>query len=415
MPTCDEGVPGGLGGAPPGHGLETVGYALVPGGLRGETLRHEPVPDGREAVPARREAVPKGRGHATFGRGLVPDGHHLMPRGHRHGTSGHGLVPFTQLPAPRPLGRGAPLATKRRGMKRALIALVLVPLAGVGLLLVGDAARPRPDPAPAAAAPAFSRPKTALAVPSATAATPPPKVEAKPAAAPAPTATKDEPSPERLAKLLAVATDGETADADREAALTEIAHSPYANAETVARLGRLAASAASDLEARYEATGALRDLALREDLAAATRAALLEVAGNAPSTDLRSNALTSIRASGASEAELGKLTAFLGDQDAVVRVSAALVLETADGAARTVTGPAIEQAFAKETDPAVGEALVSAALRASAGDPALLERLGASEAARTMPEAAKKIARFRALIAAGETDPSRIEKLAAAN
>jgi pyruvate dehydrogenase E2 component (dihydrolipoamide acetyltransferase) len=300
-------------------------------------------------------------------------------------------------------------------MKRALIALVLVPVAGVGLLLVGDAARPRQGAAPIVERPAFSRPKTMLAVASATAAAAPPKPEAKPAAAPAPEAGKDEPSPERLAKLLALATDGATADADREAALAEIARSPYANAETVARLARLAGSATADLEARYEATGALRDLALREDLGAATRAALLEVAASAPSTDLRAGALGSVRASGATEAELGKLTAFLGDPDALVRVSAALVLETADGAARTVTGPAIEQAFSKETDPAVGDALVSAALRAAAGDPAILDRLAATEAARAMPEAAKKIARFRALMAAGETDPARIEKLAAAN
>ena len=150
----------------------------------------------------------------------------------------------------------------------------------------------------------------------------------------------------------------------------------------------------------------------REDLIAATRVALTDAAEKSSSSELRGDALSSIRADHASEAELERISRFLADPDATVRVATAIALTNTEPEARGKVVASIEAAFVKETDADSAGALAATALRVARGDgAALLERLARSDIARSNATVARQIQDYRGLLADGETDPLRIERL----
>lgn len=217
---------------------------------------------------------------------------------------------------------------------------------------------------------------------------------------------------ELLDGLLAWALDATATGVDREVAFDLLGRSPGTGEALLAKVAEASVND-PDPDARLAALTAVRQLAMeREDLADASRAALTTAAEKTASAEHRGDALSSIRAEHASAEELARISRFLADPDATVRVAAAIALTGTEAEHRAPVSAAIEQAFVRESDPDSAGALASTALRVSRGDAAaLLDRLARSDIARSNAGVARQLQDYRSLLADGETDPVRIERI----
>jgi hypothetical protein len=210
--------------------------------------------------------------------------------------------------------------------------------------------------------------------------------------------------------LLGVAQDPGATLAARQVALDLLRRAPGIDASTIASIEAIAASSTLDDDTRTRAIDLLHQLAAtRTGLDAPLRSALLDAADHAPSNAALAFALSSIKTQDASDAEIARVSARLSDPDASVRGSAARALDSSPAVDRDQVGSQLVQALANETDPNAAASLVESTLRVGrAGADALLAAEQAAPLAARDAGLARQIADYRAALASGETDPSRI-------
>ncbi|MEZ6184391.1 MAG: hypothetical protein R3F62_05185 [Planctomycetota bacterium] len=196
----------------------------------------------------------------------------------------------------------------------------------------------------------------------------------------------------------------------RELVLELLGRSPASAEGTVTALGDLAQDSTLDEGLRQIALGGLRLLAReRADLAQVTRAALLTSAEYASHPWMRADALDGVRTAGASPTQLAKVLDYLGDPDPSVRNGAARALGDADAPRAEAVGRALSAALERESDAAAASTILESTLRASRAHAAeLLESMQASAVVRAHPELAQQVQDYLELLAAGETDPTRV-------
>lgn len=213
-----------------------------------------------------------------------------------------------------------------------------------------------------------------------------------------------------VAGLAELAADREADRGLRELSLELIGRSPATDPATVTRLSDMTLDEAADEELRGMALSALRLLAReRPDLNGQTRAALLSAAERATHPWMRADALDGVRSQGASPTQVARLIDYLGAQDLETRNGAARALSDVDPDHRQQVGAALERALLRETDPTPASTLLESALRVGRSDAqALIARLAQSAIVQRTPELSEQARDYLELLAAGETDPTRV-------
>ncbi|HZU95923.1 MAG TPA: hypothetical protein VFF73_04385 [Planctomycetota bacterium] len=210
--------------------------------------------------------------------------------------------------------------------------------------------------------------------------------------------------------LLGLAADPSSTPQARAVALDLIRRAPLLDAASVAKLGAIAAASDLDADTRTRAIDVLHQLSTRDDLDAAVGRALLAAIASPPSADARAFALDALRTSASSDAELASVGGFLADGSPLVRASAARALATSPASARTTVAGQLEGALASENDQNAAGAMIESLLRVGrAGADALLAQAAQEQVVQQNAGLQRQVADYRAQLAAGETDPTRIQ------
>jgi hypothetical protein len=213
--------------------------------------------------------------------------------------------------------------------------------------------------------------------------------------------------PAFLGGLLAIATDSKMSVDRREVALDLIGRAPATDEALLSKVKAIAVSSEMDGDTRTWAMIALRQLALdRADLAAPVRGALLEAIEGAPSAAARADALDAVHTIDASDAEIARVSAWLGDADALVRAGAARSLGDAPARVRASVEGELERMLLAEGDADTAAATIASALRVGRGDAlALMDRLERAPIVRSNDALARQIGDYRSSLVLGETNP----------
>jgi hypothetical protein len=210
--------------------------------------------------------------------------------------------------------------------------------------------------------------------------------------------------------LLALAADPNSTPQARAVALDLIRRAPLLDAASVAKLGAIAAASDLDADTRTRAIDVLHQLSTRDDLDAAVGTALLAAIASPPSADARAFALDALKTSASSDAELASVGGFLADGSPLVRASAARALATSPASARATVSGQLEGALASENDQNAAFAMIESLLRVGrAGADALLAQAAQDPIVQQNAGLQRQVADYRAQLASGETDPTRIQ------
>jgi hypothetical protein len=139
------------------------------------------------------------------------------------------------------------------------------------------------------------------------------------------------------------------------------------------------------------------------------RPALLDAAEHAVNDEARALALESFPTDAASADEVARVAAWLADQSAQVRASAARALGASALRDRALVVERLESALATERNEDAASMLIESGLRAGRGGAdTLLARFEQTPIVRACPALAREITDYRSSLGAGETDPRRI-------
>jgi hypothetical protein len=211
--------------------------------------------------------------------------------------------------------------------------------------------------------------------------------------------------------LLAVAADPAATASSRQVALDLVRRAPDPDAALLASVQAIAVSSALDADTRTRAIDLLHQLASGHDaLEAPLRVALLDAAERSPTGEARALAVDAVPTANASDEDVARVTAYLADADAQVRASAARALEASSVRARGSVEAALERSLGAEGDPDVAATLIESALRVGRGDAAaILGRMAETAIVRANAGLARQITDYRSSLAAGETDPAKVQ------